>query len=224
MAGFGETFELSSLLDDLSKRATLVDIQIDLPPQSVPSGWKLHERTTYRMPLNSSIGEMRSAYSTHHKRILKKSDPMKLGVYSDEQAFIRLLKAELPQKSGLAANAFDKVANLITWISIKRRGQLFAATDGEELLAACYILHSGDRLLYQWAVSSEAGKERQAMHRLIDQVLETYAGSGLEFDFEGSMIEGLQRFYAGFGAKPYLYMRLTHSKLPAFLNRILHVG
>jgi hypothetical protein len=49
-------------------------------------------------------------------------------------------------------------------------------------------------------------------------------GSDLEFDFEGSMLPGLQRFYAGFGAKPYLYMRLTHNRLPFPLNRLLHVG
>jgi hypothetical protein len=224
MAGFDESFELNSLLQQLQSMATVVELQLDMPPQAVPVGWKQHDRTTYRLPLLGGIEQLRGQYSTHHKRHLKKPDDMKLGIYKNEAAFVRLLKTEMPGKTGLSAKVFDQVANLITWISIKRRGQLFAATDGDELLAACYILHSGDRLLYQWAVSSEAGKARHAMFRLIDQVLATYSGSGMEFDFEGSMIPGLQRFYAGFGAKPYLYVRLTHSKLPAFLNRILHVG
>lgn len=226
LPGFGERFELNSLLQHLQTLAPLVELQLDVPrlDAPLPSGWKATERISYRMPLPDQVSELRAAYSSHHKRILKKADAMKLGVYTDQKAFVALLKQELAPKTGLAPQVFDQVDNLISWISLKRRGQLFAATDGEELLAACYILHSGDRLLYQWAVSSEAGKERQAMHRLIDHVLAAYAGSGLEFDFEGSMLEGLQRFYAGFGAKPYLYMRLTHSKLPALLNRILHVG
>ena len=35
---------------------------------------------------------------------------------------------------------------------------------------------------------------------LIDSVLKKYAGSHLTFDFEGSMIPGLARYYMGFGA------------------------
>lgn len=226
LPGFGEQFELNGLLHHLQSLAPVVELQLDVPALDtpLPAGWKATERISYRMQLPNQVSDLRAHYSSHHKRILKKPDVMQLGTYNNQAAFMALLKAELPKKSGLPASAFDKVANLITWISIKRRGQLFAATDGDELLAACYILHSGDRLLYQWAVSSEAGKERQAMHRLIDHVLAAYAGSGLEFDFEGSMMEGLQRFYAGFGAKPYLYMRLVYSRLPTLLNRILHVG
>lgn len=228
ITGFGETFELTSLLEQLQRMAAVVELQIDLPPQALPQprpkGWKVQERTSYRLPLTDTPEALRAQYSKHHKRLLKKEDPMQLGVSSDQADFIQLLKAELPALTGLPASRFNQVQNLITWISIKRRGQLFTATDGQQLLAACYILHSGDRLLYQWAVSSAEGKARQAMHRLIDHVLVAYAGSGLEFDFEGSMLPGLQRFYAGFGAKPYLYMRLVHSKLPSLLNRILHVG
>lgn len=228
MAGFGETFALTSLLEQLQQMAAVVELQIDLSPDALseplPKGWQVQPRTTYRLPLTDPVEQLRAQYSKHHKRMLKKEDPMQLGVSDDQAGFIQLLKAELPGLTGLPAQRFDQVHNLITWLSIKRRGQLFTATDGPQLLAACYILHSGDRLLYQWAVSSAEGKARQAMHRLIDHVLSVYAGSGMEFDFEGSMLPGLQRFYAGFGAKPYLYMRLVHSKLPPLLNRILHVG
>lgn len=217
-------FDLNSLLETLSGLAPIADIQLDLKRNQLPKGWKSQERITYRLQLPTSTTELQEKYSNHHQRILKKPETLQLGPSNDQQGFIKLLKAEMPALTGLQAEQFDAVDRLVTWLSIKRRGQLFTATDGDDLLAACYILHSGQRLLYQWAVSSPAGKQRQAMHRLIDYVLCEYAGSGLEFDFEGSMLPGLQRFYAGFGAKPYLYMRLSYSKFPAFLNRLLHVG
>jgi hypothetical protein len=216
--------ELSSLLQSLQGMVPLANIQIDASICPPHWAWKQHERTTYRLQLPATAAQVQQQYSSHHRRILKKTEQLQLGPSADQQGFIELLKAEMPALTGLRAEQFDVVDRLVTWLSIKRRGQLFTATDGNELLAACYILHSGPRLLYQWAVSSAAGKQRQAMHRLIDHVLCEYAGSGLEFDFEGSMLPGLQRFYAGFGAKPYLYMRLTHSKFPAFLNRLFHVG
>lgn len=222
--GFDDSFDLNGFLDALEPLASRISLQLDLPPTTVPHGWKVQERVSYRMPLPETREALLAGFSSHHKRILKKSAGLKLTPESDITDFAKLFKLEMPHKSGLKAADLDKVERLMTWISIKRRGQLFTARLGDELVAGCFILHSGDRLLYQWAVSSSKGKEVQAMHHLIAFVLESYVGSGMEFDFEGSMIAGLQRFYAGFGAKPYLYMRLTRNSLPFPLNHLLHVG
>lgn len=223
--GFDEPFDLNSLLLALEKLAPRISLQLDIPvPTNLPTGWRLQERTSYRMPLAGDAESMQAAFSSHHKRILKKKHDLQLAAESELADFLQLFMAEMPKISGLKASELAVVERLMTWISIKRRGQLFTARNEGKLVAGCFILHSGNRLLYQWAVSSAEGKERQAMHHLIAYVLESYAGSGLEFDFEGSMIPGLQRFYAGFGAKPYLYVRLTRNRLPFPLNLVLHVG
>lgn len=223
--GFNEHFDLNGLLLALEKLTTRISLQLDLPtPAQLPPGWHLQERISYRMPLNGDASSLHSGFSSHHQRILKKKHALQFAAENELSEFQKLFEAEMPKISGLNASALNVVARLMTWISIKRRGQLFTARYEGKLIAGCFILHSGNRLLYQWAVSSEEGKARHAMHHLIAFVLENYAGSGLEFDFEGSMIPGLQRFYAGFGAKPYLYVRLTRNRLPFPLNRIIHVG
>lgn len=222
--GFDEPFELESFLRALEPLASRISMQLDLSPSEVPAGWRVQERVSYRMLVPHSQEELVGNYSNHHKRILKKAPGLTCTAETDNSEFNKLFMEEMPRISGLKTADLDKVGRLMTWISIKRRGQLFTARKGGELLAGCFILHSGNRLLYQWAVSSSKGKDLQAMHHLIAFVLESYVGSGLEFDFEGSMIPGLQRFYAGFGAKPYLYMRLTRNSLPFPLNHFLHVG
>lgn len=223
--GFDEAFDLNSLLLALEKMAPRISLQLDLPvPADLPPHWQLQERTSYRMPLTGDAASLQAGYSSHHKRILKKKHELVLAAESPLADFQQLFLAEMPRLSGLKASELAVVERLMTWISIKRRGQLFTARHQGKLVAGCFILHSGNRLLYQWAVSSEQGKELHAMHHLIAYVLESYAESRLEFDFEGSMIPGLQRFYAGFGAKPYLYVRLTRNLLPFPLNRLLHVG
>jgi hypothetical protein len=223
--GFDEHFDLNGLLLALEQLAPRISLQLDLPPPTdLPLGWQLHERVSYRMTLTENANDLATAFSSHHKRILKKKHALQFAAENELTEFQQLFMAEMPRISGLKAKELAVVSRLMTWISIKRRGQLFTARQEGKLVAGCFILHSGDRLLYQWAVSSEKGKELQAMHHLIAHVLESYAGSGLEFDFEGSMIPGLQRFYAGFGAKPYLYVRLTRNLLPFPLNRLLHVG
>ncbi len=223
--GFDEQFDLYSLLEELEKLAPRISLQLDLPvPAKLPPGWQLQERTTYRMPLTGDAASLPANFSNHLKRILKKKQALELAAETDLNAFEQLFLAEMPKLSGLKPAELAAVGRLMTWISIKKRGQLFTARHEGQLVAGCFIVHSGNRLLYQWAVSSEKGKEMHAMHHLIAFVLENYAGGDFEFDFEGSMLPGLQRFYAGFGAKPYLYVRLTRNRLPFPLNLILHVG
>lgn len=218
------SFDLGDFLKSLEPLASRISIQLDLPPTAVPPGWKLQERVTYRMTLPQQKEMLVAGFSSHHKRILKKKHAFQLAEEADLGEFTSLFKAEMPSLSGLREKELEKVGRLMTWISIKRRGQLFTARLDGRLVAGCFILHSGNRLLYQWAVSTAEGKAGQAMHHLIAYVLESYLGSAMEFDFEGSMLPGLQRFYAGFGAKPYLYIRLTRNTLPFPLNHLLHVG
>ncbi len=223
--GNAAPFDLYGLLLSVEKLAHRIALQLDVPvPERVPSGWAVEERVSYRMPLEAPTHIMHAGFSSHHRRILKKKLDIQLAADEDLQGFSALFMAEMPGISGLKPKELQVVERLITWISIKKRGQLFTARHEGKIVAGCFILHSGNRLLYQWAVSNAQGKTMQAMHHLIAHVLESYAGSGLEFDFEGSMIPGLQRFYAGFGAKPYLYVRLTRNRLPFPLNRLFHAG
>ena len=47
------------------------------------------------------------------------------------------------------------------------------------------------------------------MFLLIDTVIRNYAGTRFTLDFEGSEIEGVRRFYEGFGAvgTPYYFFK-----------------
>lgn len=51
------------------------------------------------------------------------------------------------------------------------------------------------------------------MFLLIDEFIKQYASRNMILDFEGSNIEGVARFYAGFGAKPFNYPALKINKL-----------
>ena len=64
------------------------------------------------------------------------------------------------------------------------------------------------------AASNEKGKELRGMYFLIDTFLQKNAGKGILLDFEGSMLEGVARFYEGFGASQETYYQLKFNRLP----------
>lgn len=72
------------------------------------------------------------------------------------------------------------------------------------------------RIHYLFPASTAVGKKHSAMFLLVDLLFQQFAGKLNTFDFEGSMIEGIARFYKGFGAINQPYQTLKHLR-PSFL-------
>jgi hypothetical protein len=73
------------------------------------------------------------------------------------------------------------------------------------LIASLCVLHSAHRITYLLPISNVEGKASSAMFFLIDTIILNESGKNIDFDFEGSSIDGIARFYKGLGAinKPY---------------------
>jgi hypothetical protein len=83
------------------------------------------------------------------------------------------------------------------------------------LIAALCLLHSKNRLIYLLPVSCVEGKTTLAMFAIINEVIKKYSEENYVFDFEGSRIESIARFYRGFGAtlQPYYQIRRMRPKI-----------
>ena len=66
--------------------------------------------------------------------------------------------------------------------------------------------------------SSDMGKENRAMFVLMDRLIEFSRSSYPVFDFEGSNLPGVARFFEGFGAVKTVYPRIVKTKFP-FIRR-----
>jgi len=83
-----------------------------------------------------------------------------------------------------------------------------------ELTGAAVFLHHSQRYTYLNSVSSPEGMENRSMFALIDTFIQTHAGEDSLLDFEGSNIDGIARFFAGFGAQPETYPHVRLNRLP----------
>jgi hypothetical protein len=99
------------------------------------------------------------------------------------------------------------------------RGQMYikGIVDKHDILIAalCYTEYN-NRITYLLPVSNEAGKKTSAMFYLIDSIIRLNCAKDKLFDFEGSVIEGIARFYKGFGAENQPYYIIKNLR-PSFL-------
>lgn len=212
---------LSDALNGPIAGARLLEFQVDegLPDAGqIPPGWKVWARTTYRLSLNKQ--DLRAGYSTHHRRHIRPVDGLTFTKSLETGAFLNMLKQQMAQKAALTASQFWALERLLPGLLSGQQGELWTLYQGDSLMCGCLLLRSGPRLIYQLAASSPASMNIGGMHRLIDHLLHHPEFKGLEFDFEGSDLPGLQRFYSGFGATPHTYTRWVRDDRHPLLKRI----
>ena len=170
----------------------------------------------YVLDLNQTYQQITSNYSKNTKRNIEKATKMQLKVRYELSldAFITFYYS-VNKKYNSAEQSF--VEELIkTGISNEKMSLYAVLSAKNETIAALCLMHSSNRLTYLLPVSNEEGKTSSAMFLLIDKLIQNNAGRNFYFDFEGSRIEGIARFYKGFGALNHPYYIIKRFR-PEFL-------
>ena len=100
----------------------------------------------------------------------------------------------------------------------KNRRKLFFAKNTEGAIeAAIYVIFDDKTAYYLAGGATDEGRLRGAMHGLLARAIEEAAAAGCTiFDFEGSMLQGVEPFFRGFGGELTPYFRVYK-----FANKLL---
>ena len=178
-------------------------------------------RKNYLLPLGETYKSIASFYSKNTKRNVVKAEKNKLSLVEGirMESYLDFKLQHLPP--GVKKNDIRSLKSMIAYGQYKGFGEIYGVySPGNELCAAVYFCRWKDRVIYFNAASSETGKELGAMYFLVNRFIQKNAGKNLTLDFEGSMIPGVARFYAGFGATPETYFQLKINRLPLPLKWI----
>ena len=178
-------------------------------------------RKNYLLPLAQSYKTIEGFYSTNAKRNITKAAKNKLNIVEGIrlETFLQFKLEHLPANQ--KKTSFKSLKNMVAYGQYKGFGEIYGVYSADnELCAAVYFCRWKDRVIYFNAVSNEKGKELRAMYFLLDEFIRKNAGKNLTLDFEGSVIPGVARFFAGFGATPETYFQLKINRLPLPLKWI----
>lgn len=163
----------------------------------------------YVLNLKPSYHETQKHYSKNTKRNLKNASNH--NIHTTEIEYDHFLSFYHSVEKTFVAPKKNLVNNFIQEGSHKNVLKLYGAyNEKDEMLAALCLLLSAKRLIYLLPVSNEQGKEVSAMFKIIDDIILKNAESDATLDFEGSRIDGIARFYRGFGAELQTYYELKH--------------
>ena len=175
------------------------------------------QRHNFSLDLSIPYGELIQRYSENTKRNIHKAE--KSGLHCRQIVDIDMAL------DTFFANDFKRMyipyEKQIRALVTRCKSEALAIFDNETPCAVAIFLKTKNRLYYLFPASTDEGKKCSAMFLLIDSVIRNYANTQFTLDFEGSEIEGVRRFYDGFGAvgTPYFFFQKNLlSKIKGFLK------
>lgn len=91
-------------------------------------------------------------------------------------------------------------------------GRLFTIKTPEgEISAGVIVVENGNRIIHLLPAANDHARQNGGMHFLVDSVLAHYAGTDKVYDFEGSSVDSIARFYEGFGPTNEPFYMLSKS-------------
>lgn len=178
-------------------------------------------------PHSKDIDTIRKGYNSNTKRNISKAQKAGLSIREVKiEEFVSLWKSENTTMrwdlhstiQPLVEAAFSQFSNF----NSQFKPHLFGVYKDDKLIASLFGMQTRERFIYLIPVSNQAGKEHSAMFLLVDYILENICcPQGLTFDCEGSMIEGVARFYRGFGTVEQPYGSISRCR-PYWLVRLMH--
>jgi len=171
----------------------------------LPFYWKGYSQTTYYtyiLPTSElSLTNIRSHYKESVRRALKKGNKFLSVDDGNVEDLISLGQKTFMRQNMAYPNDPEKVRKVVSKCIENGSGKLYQASDQEGRVHSCIFVLS-DKLMsyYMLGGSDPELRNSGAMNVLLDHAISKASEKGGDFNFEGSMVPGIERFFRTFGA------------------------
>ncbi|MCI0611964.1 GNAT family N-acetyltransferase, partial [bacterium] len=187
---------------------------IDMQP-FIWKKFKVIASYTYLLDLGMSIEDMWNRMSSERRNDITKAEKDGLqikNVLDYELIKSLVLKTFSKQKLGMSEFYLDKVL-----FSFAKNSNSFAyATfDGDQPISGSFCIHDHHTAYYMLGGYDDRSKHHGAGALALWESIKHAKKLGLKyFDFEGSMIPQIEKFFRGFGGRLTPYYRISKARLP----------
>lgn len=208
-------------IEFLKKQAKYIDLYFDPFTSTYIDSSKNETRIGQVLTLDKPYSQIRSFYSSNHKRSLSKAKKFNLTLKysSNVKLFIHLFKEnkgkQLKELKNVNYIALEKAIEK----SIEnKKGFLLNCYHNEHHISSAFFMVVKNRITYIKGFSNKEGRDKGAMHFILDYVISDYSLSDKIFDFGGSNSPQVAKFNKGFGANDIYYQNYKKNTLPFLLK------
>lgn len=177
-------------------------------------GFQQTTRYTYRL---ENLGDLKTVWSNLQenirREIRKARDKRNISINSDRPLddFIYLHQLVFERQKIRMPYSLDLIKKIDQQASHRGQRKIFFAEDTDgKIHSAVYVVWDRNSVYYLMGGGDPELRSSGATSLCMWAAIEFASKKGLNFDFEGSMIEQVERFFRGFNPKQVPYSRITH--------------
>ena len=205
--------ELNDFLNAIPGHIKYLNYNLNFSNDITGLSYQVNQKTNYELGLAKSYEDVRAGYRGKTRRKIQQAKENVEIIEKINAIELVNLKRNNPDKK-MEPAYYIWMHNFSENIIKKGIAEIIGAKSEGKLCAAALFVKYGNRIYYFIPVSDPEGRKQLAMFALIDHMLKKYSGNDLIFDFEGSVLPGIARFFAGFGAISYSYYGIVVNRLP----------
>lgn len=189
----------------------------------LPFYWKGFKQTTQVTYVLDDLNNLEKVYNNFRSNIktdIKKAQKT-LTVVSEEniEKFYEINILTFRRQNTKPKYSLEFLKKLHKEIQKREQGKIYFAKDKDNNIhAAIYIVWDKKSAYYMWGGGNPDFRNSGAHSLLMWQAIQDCSQSVNRFDFEGSMIEPVERFFRAFGAK-----QIQYNKIYKFNNKLLEL-
>lgn len=212
---------MSSLIDQLPKYGSfLQNFHYDIT-NWLPFYWKGFKQTTrYTYVINdtSNIEDIYKQIRSNIRTDIKKAKSQKILLTSSDnvEEFYKTNILTFQRQNKKAPYTLDFIKTLDkACMKNNSRKILFAKDENNQIHSVAYFVWDNNEMYYLMGGGDPDLRNSGATSLLMWEGIKLASEKGLKFNFEGSMIEPVERFFRAFGAKQTPYFQVyKHNSIP----------
>ena len=191
----------------------------------LPFYWKGFEQTTRYTYCINDLSDLDTVFSnfkdTTRNKIRKAEKSLRVESSTDIDRFYQLKMEDYKKKNKVYPIPKDVLESVMNYTVSKETGEiLIALDDNDNVHAMLYYMWDKQSAYYVHSVSNPDNSLPGAMSLLIWEAIKRVSDKTISFDFEGSMVESIEKYFRSFGTEQTAYFQInkTDSKVLKLLN------
>ena len=190
------------------------------------AGFRLNNRYTYQIHLEREEAELLSDMAPTTRRYIRKGANLSVSESFDTTAFLSLFARQKAHQHEIISSHVEehiRLKALVEYLCEKGKGKLILVKNSEgQVLAGGLFGFANQTCTYLLGTYDPDQANRSAMPLMMWHMIRHSKQQGLNvFDFEGSMMKGVERFFRRMGGQPVPYLRIEKNELPLLIQWIL---
>lgn len=188
---------------------------IDLQP-FIWDKYKVIPNYTYRIDLNKTVEEIKSNFDTKNRNVINKAIKEEITVSSNSLTQEELYKFFKGSLKSAGANVYEEeLKNVFLNFADASNSFAMIAKKGDKFYGAVFCIYDKNNCYYLLGGVDKNSGVQGVNNLLIQKSIEKAKELGCTtFDFEGSMLKGVEKFFRGFGPDLIPYYTVNKASLP----------